>query len=146
MSAGSPPIRADASQTVALLRSAGLRVTPQRDAVLGHLIRHGEHLTATVLHERLAGGPTPTTLSTVHRTLVGLASVGILHAVPTHGGTAFGIAGHDHGHITCSRCAHTTDIDTVLPSDADLFGQVGFSTTQAELVIHGLCTPCSAAG
>ena len=130
------------NRTLTLLRGAQLRATPQREAVLAVLVNDGVHLTAASVHDRVLASGLRTTLSTVHRTLVGLTDAGLLHSVTTRHGTAFGLHhGVEHGHATCTRCGTTVDIDVASAVIEPALGEAGFKPSGA-LVIDGLCHEC----
>lgn len=127
------------------LRSAGFRITPQRQLILQAVetLRHGtpEEILAEV--QRTATG---VNLSTVYRTLEVLEEVGLVtHAHIGHGAPTYhAIEEEIHIHLVCDRCKR---VDSVHSEIAESFVQTlqrdrGFATDLAHMTLHGLCQRC----
>lgn len=129
------------------LRDAGLRVTPQRLAVLDALSHAGgEHLSAddVWLHLPSKGSMDR---STAYRVLADLTDVGLLTQVRLGDGVArFEMQSRSHHHAVCTRCGSTEDIPATLvkPLNAELARTTGFMVTAEEpLLLHGTCHVCT---
>lgn len=130
------------------LASSSIRLTPGRKAVV-HLLGNAEGpLSATEIHDSLAGVP----LSTIYRTLSVLEEAGVL--VPHHatGVTRYEvadwIAGHHH-HVICDSCGAVEDIvlptaleDTIEEVVRAVAASAGHLHHDHSLEIHGLCSSC----
>jgi Fur family transcriptional regulator, ferric uptake regulator len=147
-------------QATALLRSVGQRVTKPRVALLAQIIDDsGSHLSADVLHDRVAGVEPTIHRATVYRTLEGLTTVGVLrHVHLDRGLTAYHLVdrvvpaarhSHDaeHLHAQCSQCGQVTDLP------ADVLGDTGerirrasgFRLDASHVALSGRCASCVAA-
>jgi Fur family ferric uptake transcriptional regulator len=90
----------------AALRSAGIRVTRQRVALLGVLADADDHPDAVELHERAKGVEPTVSLATVYRTLSVLEQEGVVHRHAFDGGGARFETTHEEHHD------HILDVDT----------------------------------
>lgn|SRR5487761_1113492 len=138
-------------QPRAALRAAGLRVTPQRLAVLEVLSNAGgDHLSADDVCQQLAAADSSVDRSTAYRVLADLADVGLLTQVRFADGVArFEVQSCTHHHAVCVRCGSTEDIsdDLVRPLSVALGGAMGFAVSaDVPLLVRGTCRDCLARG
>ncbi|MGH7721602.1 MAG: Fur family transcriptional regulator [Candidatus Dormibacteria bacterium] len=129
------------------LRRAGLRVTPQRLAVLEAMSdAGGEHLSADDVWQQL---PPRWSMdrSTAFRVLADLTDAGLLTQVRFADGVArFEMQSHAHHHAVCTRCGSTSDIPTnlVTPIAAALARTIGFEVARDQpLLVRGTCRACA---
>jgi len=130
------------------LRSAGLRWTPQRRALIDVLKATDGHVTGAELVELCRGRDPETTPSTVYRTLEVLEEIGLIkHSHGRDGRQEFHIApSSEHGHAICESCGEVREL-----SDADVddlvasLGGTGFAVDLSHLTVGGLCHDCRAA-
>ena len=89
----------------AVLRSRGLRATPQRRFVLDALERLG-HATPDQVWEQVQPVAPSLSPSTVYRALELLEELGVVtHTHLGHGAPSYHLATHaDHIHLVCRRC------------------------------------------
>lgn len=131
------------------LRAAGVRVTPQRLAVLSVLDRAGQedaHLLAVEVTERsreILGRVSPQTVYDCLDALVeaGLARRVALPGVPVRFES---LSTGEHEHLACSRCERLVNIvGTAAPSPApDVVGRHAFTVAHTDVVHVGLCHRC----
>jgi len=132
------------------LRRAGLRVTPQRLALL-HALRaapHG-HATAEALQAaaRAAGVAIP--LPTVYAVLGDLVAAGLAREVRGESGPIrFDANVARHHHLACRRCGLLVDVPCADVDGADpcltLADPQGWQVAAAEVTFRGLCPRCQA--
>ncbi len=132
---------------IELLRGRGQRVTSQRLVILRELRRREHHATADevrrAVHRELPGTSTPT----VYATLELLVELGLVRKIDAGLGAAlYDARTEPHQHMVCRRCGCIEDLDGELDAGAllDAASATGFRPGSAELVIFGLCAPCSA--
>lgn len=131
-----------------LLRQAGLRVTPQRIAVL-ETLSTGRHLATCQEVWRRAHRRTPAVgLVTAYRILERMREEGLVEQVDIGGIAHFGLADHHHEHAICQRCGaiEATDqcfLDSL--SGTRLVGS-GFLVQGHRLDLLGVCHACQRAG
>ena len=126
------------------MREAGLKMTPQRLAIVGELADDPTHPTAQELYDRLQPAMPTMSFATVYNTLSALAEAGLVTPrALTTGGTRFDPNVVPHDHAVCDVCGVVTDIrrvDTPPVSVPD-----GFVIRAVERVYRGLCARCATA-
>lgn len=131
-----------------LLRRAGLRVTPQRIAVL-EALGAGRHLaTCQNVWKRAHRRTDGLGLVTAYRILERMRKAGLVEQVDIRGVAHFGLADRHHDHAICQRCGtiEATDgclLDTL--AGKRLRG-TGFLVQGHRLDLLGLCHSCQRAG
>src|SRR6185369_17027145 len=98
------------------LRAAGLKLTPQRMAIVRELAGDESHPTAQELFQRLR--PTLPTMSfaTVYNTLAALAGSGLCAALALSPGSGrFDPNMDSHDHLVCDGCGSVRDLPSVSP-------------------------------
>lgn len=143
MDAARPGALTDAH--AAQLRAAGLRVTPQRLAVLDALASLGGHRTADEVAAALRDGGRPIPRATPYHVLGTMADAGVLLVADAGPGVSrFEIATPWHHHLVCRACGRVVDVPCVggrRPClDADLPGAV---VEEAQVIFRGLCPSCA---
>ena len=130
-----------------LIRTAGLRVTRQRVAVLDAVEAKPHASAATVLSIVSAVLP-GVSHQAVYDCLAHLTEAGLLRRLTMDGGAAvYETRTHDnHHHYVCRACGLIVDVDCAVgtaprldPADA-----AGFVIDEAEVIYRGLCRSCSA--
>jgi Fe2+ or Zn2+ uptake regulation protein len=133
------------SDILAVLRSAGLRVTTPRVAVLSE-VRAGRHVTADQVAGGVRGRVGPISTQAVYDVLAALTRAGLLRRIePAGSATRYETrVGDNHHHVVCRGCGVIADVDCVVgeapclsPSDAG-----GFVVDEAEITFWGLCPIC----
>jgi Fe2+ or Zn2+ uptake regulation protein len=127
------------------LRSAGLRVTEPRLAVLAAVTGNG-HLDAGAVHTRVGVEHPGISLQSVYNVLGDLNAAHLLRRIEPAGSAALyeSRIGDNHHHIVCTRCRAVADVECVVgqapclaPSDTS-----GFAVHTAEVTFWGLCASC----
>lgn len=130
------------------LRSAGVRVTPQRTVIASILQEEGGHLSAKEIH-RLAQRQHPRlSLATVYRTLRWMKARGLVHELRLNGERYFYEIDRDepHQHMICSNCGKVIEFTCGHYADVhgDLAEKHGFHITGARVRLLGYCADCRA--
>jgi Fe2+ or Zn2+ uptake regulation protein len=131
-----------------LLRRAGLRVTPQRVAVLETLAT-GRHLaTCQSVWRRAQRRTAGLGLVTAYRILERMRKNGLVEQIDIRGIAHFGLAGRHHDHTICRNCGAIEATDRCLLGS--LAGRrlpgTGFLVQSHRLDLLGLCQACQQAG
>src|ERR687895_2955995 len=93
----------DTGDAVELLRRQGMRMTPQRLAVVDEIMSTSGYVIPTTVIERVQARIPGVSPSTVYRTLERLEQVGVLtHVHLESGGGYHRLQGGQHAHPTCS--------------------------------------------
>lgn len=132
---------------VAQLRSAGLRVTAPRVAVL-NAVAARPHSDADTVAAVVRAESGSVSTQAVYDVLRACVSAGLLRRIEPAGSPALyetRIADNHH-HLVCRRCRRVVDVDCVVgaspcldPSDSH-----GFVVEEAEIVFWGVCADCFA--
>ncbi len=132
----------------AMLRSAGLRVTDSRRAVVGALVER-PHASADELYAVVARTIPGTSLQSVYNALGDFVDAGLARRLEPAGRPGlFELRVDDnHHHLICSQCGAVEDVDCVIgaapcltPSDAH-----GYALQAAEVTFWGVCPACARA-
>jgi len=132
---------------MAALRAAGLKLTPQRLAVLRCLIGDETHPTAQTLYERLRKRYPTMSVATVYNTLNALDAIGYCRRLDMGGSGRFDPNVELHDHALCERCGAMRDVARAKerrPQPPDgLPGLPGFRLARVERIYRGLCAACA---
>lgn len=130
------------------LRSAGLRVTDSRRAVVDAL-HERPHSSADALYTLVARSLPGTSLQSVYNALGDFVDAGLVRRIEPSGRPGlFELRVDDnHHHLICSACGEVHDVDCVV-GDAPCLTPAethGFRVEVAEVTFWGLCPACAAA-
>lgn len=129
-----------------ILRARGMRLTRQRERVVG-VLAGCEHATPEEIHDALAadGGP-EVSLSTVYRCLEALEELGIVrHTHLDHRAPSYQLAGHaDHIHLVCNECGAVLKVPLEVAASLAkaVDAQTGFALDLTHVALHGSCSRC----
>ncbi len=132
------------------LRSAGLRITDPRLAVLGALRSHPHADADGILTAVRAEGRVST--QTVYDVLAAFTRTGIVRRIQPAGSSArYELrTGDNHHHLVCRDCGEVVDIDCAAgaapclePADITVHAP-GFVLQEADVTYWGYCATCAA--
>ena len=136
----------DADNTIAMLSSAGYRVTQPRRAVIEVLARAKRSLSPEEIFDRACKAHTDVGLATVYRTLDMLQAMGLLSRVQIGSkGYALTCAEHKlHFHLVCRKCHGVTELeaDAPLAQLQQEFDNSGFQSQGGAIEMLGICQRC----
>jgi Fur family peroxide stress response transcriptional regulator len=128
------------------LKKTGLRVTPQRVAIMQALYESKEHPTAAKIFEGIRRQYPNLAMGTVYYTLEKLVESGMV--------TSLGMVGDDqvhydgntilHSHLACLSCQKIVDIQSPNLEDltVELQSNTGFKLLGSCLMYYGICPDC----
>ena len=146
MSTTSTPL--DYTDVLELLRQRGLRMTPQRRAIVSEVMRTKGHIAPAAIARTIEGEMPGVNPSTVYRTLALLEEVGVLQHSHLESGAEYHKADEaQHVHLTCHRCGRD---DALSIDEAAKLGRLihqhhGFVADLTHFAITGLCRDCASA-
>jgi len=129
-----------------LLRSSGLRMTPQRRAIVREVMATKGHISPTALCRRVQERDPDVNASTVYRTLDLLEELGVLsHAHLESGAEYHRRSESRHVHLTCSSCGAEASLSLAEADELQsLIGRHrGFRADLTHFAISGLCARCA---
>jgi Fe2+ or Zn2+ uptake regulation protein len=135
------------SDTISLIRKAGIRVTKQRVAVLD-AVRTRPHASAALVLADVALVLPGVSHQAVYDCLADLTEVGLLRRiVVVDGGPALyeTRTRDNHHHCVCRACGLVVDVDCAVGSAPCLEASdaAGFVIDEAEVTYRGLCASCA---
>src|SRR6185503_379241 len=163
------PMEDRAASMLACVRAAGLKLTPQRIAIVRELAADPTHPTAQELFERLRPALPTMSFATVYNTLDALARAGLCAALAlSPGASRFDPNMKAHYHAVCDRCGLVRDVPAegvtlkdpgsdggsarqagLRPHTPDapaaLAAAPGFQVRVVERIYRGLCADCARA-
>ena len=131
---------------VTRLREKGLRLTPQRMAVLKIVIGSQEHLSAEEIYARARVDYPMMGLATVYKTIAMLKDMGEIVALNFHSqGARYDGSGQEpHPHFICNGCHAIIDLHDVPIEDLSvkIAAKTGYHITDYRLDFFGICPNC----
>ena len=116
--------------------------------ILAEMQRTPGHQTAELIFEHLKNEMPELSLSTVYRSLKGLADIGQVSISDLGNGLVYELVGGDpHHHLICLGCEAVLPLDNALIQS--LFNQIeacGFRITTTHLCLYGYCPTCQEKG
>lgn len=136
-----------AEELLAELKRAGLKLTPQRIAIVRALADDHSHPTAQDLFDRLRDAFPTMSFATVYNTLDALAGCGLTGSLNLGGAIRFDPNTSPHHHAVCDGCGAIVDIPAEPPGAETKRlvhdGANGFRVRTEERIFRGLCRGCS---
>jgi len=126
------------------MRESGLKVTPQRFAVLEHISATCDHPTADEIFNAINKQFPRASRATVYNTVMALAQTGLITALCLDDGiTRYDANLEPHHHFVCHTCRKIYDV----PS-AEVRGNLQMLTSHQvdayEVILRGRCQSCQA--
>ncbi|BAY93552.1 MULTISPECIES: Fur family transcriptional regulator [unclassified Tolypothrix] len=133
-----------ADEIIKILKSKGLRVTPQRFAVYANLRERQDHPTVEQILTDLNKDVPTSSQATVYAALQALREVGLVREVLLEEGVSrYDANVTKHHHFRCTNCRTIEDIEW------DTFGNIdlshlrpGLKAEKLEVIVQGICDRC----
>lgn len=127
------------------LKENGIRITPQRRAVLEYMIRSTSHPTVEQIYKDLLSEYPGMSLATVYNNLDVLCNYGLVYEMKFTGITSrYDYMGEKHYHILCVECNKIADFNFTDLSDLRkaVKDQTGYDIFHLKLEGYGRCPNC----
>lgn len=129
-----------------VLQQAGMRLTPQRQAICDLLAGSEAHPTAAQIYEALKPRFASLSLATVYNTLETLLHLGAINALGSAGDdqTHYDADNTPHVNLACVACHKIVDVASayVQPLAGEIASASGFKLLGARVLYYGLCPAC----
>ncbi|HLR07637.1 MAG TPA: peroxide-responsive transcriptional repressor PerR [Bacillota bacterium] len=133
------------NQALATLKESGVRITPQRHAVLEYLINSMTHPTADDIYKALENKFPNMSVATVYNNLRVLREIGLVREL-TYGDSSsrFDCNMTDHYHIICNSCGKIVDFHYPTLDEVEALAEqvTGFEVSHHRMEIYGTCNEC----
>jgi len=130
----------DATRTV---REAGLRLTPQRRAVIDALVGDASHPLAEDVAARIAHRVPGVSLSTVYKTLHEFAEIGLVRELDLARPMRFDADPARHAHFACTNCGSISDVSLPTETLESLARATGVPVDEIGVTVHAPCSTCA---
>jgi len=128
------------------LKTTGVRITPQRHAILEYLISSEAHPTADEIYKALEQDFPSMSVATVYNNLRVFRNAGLIKEL-TYGDSSsrFDFVTHDHYHIICEHCGKIVDFHHPGLEEVEHFAShvTGFKVSTHRLEVYGTCPSCA---
>lgn len=127
------------------LRARGLRMTPQRLAIVSEIMAIEGHISPQEVAQRVRTRVPGVNDSTVYRTIELLEELGYLaHAHLGAGPEYHHVGEHDHVHLVCERCGAQDELGAgeTEPLRRLIRAHNGFLPDFTHFAVSGLCARC----
>ncbi|MGM9988738.1 MAG: peroxide-responsive transcriptional repressor PerR [Bacillaceae bacterium] len=138
-------IKEKLKESLGMLKDSGVRITPQRHAILEFLIETEVHPSADEIYKALEGKFPNMSVATVYNNLRVFKEAGLVKEL-TYGDSSsrFDFVTDDHYHAICNRCGKIEDFECAgldkVEETAKL--KTGFEITGHRLEVYGICPEC----
>jgi Fur family ferric uptake transcriptional regulator len=121
------------------LRGRGLRVTPQRRAILAAFAGGSdEHLSADEVHARASAAVPGISRGTVYATLAELTELGLVATFGSPQPVRYETNVDPHQHFRCRQCERLFDVTPAASAPA----LPGYAVERVSLIVIGVCAEC----
>lgn len=132
-------------EAVERLKSSGIRITPQRHAVLEYLIEAKIHPTADDIYKALEGKFPNMSVATVYNNLRVFKDIGLVKEL-TYGDASsrFDYNTTKHYHVICESCGKIVDFHYPSLDEVEALAETvtGFEVSHHRMEIYGICPEC----
>ncbi len=135
-------------EAVDQLKSTGVRMTPQRYAILSYLLETMTHPTADDIYRALVDRFPSMSVATVYNNLKVFIEAGLVREL-TYGddSSRFDADMSDHYHAICDRCGKIADFDfpPLTKIEHAAAANTGFKVFGHRMEVYGICKDCTSA-
>lgn len=127
------------------LKGSGVRITPQRHAVLEYLIHSMSHPTADEIYKSLESKFPNMSVATVYNNLRVFQEIGLVREL-TYGDSSsrFDCNTTDHYHAICDECGKIVDFHYPSLDEVESLAEqvTGFEVSNHRMEVYGTCDEC----
>ncbi|WP_373284371.1 peroxide-responsive transcriptional repressor PerR [Virgibacillus oceani] len=132
-------------EAIDTLKESGVRITPQRHAVLEYLLNSMIHPTADEIYKALESKFPNMSVATVYNNLRVLKEIGLVREL-TYGDSSsrFDYNTTKHYHIICEECGKIVDFHYPSLDEVESLAEqvTGFEVSHHRMEIYGKCDSC----
>lgn len=128
------------------LKKTGVRITPQRHAILEYIINTMSHPTVDEIYKALEGKFPNMSVATVYNNLRVFRQVGLVREL-TYGDASsrFDFVTNNHYHVICTNCGKIVDFHYPGLDEVEHLAShvTGFKISHHRMEVYGLCPDCA---
>lgn len=131
-------------QIIKSLKEKGLRITPQRTAIMHYLLNTTEHPTAEQIHRKIRQSHPMVSLSTIYKTLDMLRERGMVNGIQIQGGLRFEAYVEEHLNLICISCGRIKDVgeDSIKEIRKRVASKSRYRILKSSFELFGYCDVC----
>ena len=131
-------------ELVSSLREEGLRITPQRVAILDYLLKTDDHPSAAYIHKIIKKKYPMVSLSTVYKTLDLLREKKLVNEIEVSGESRFDAHTDAHINLVCMKCGKIDDVDedTLMEIQSRAAKKSKYLILKGNFELIGYCNSC----
>jgi len=131
-------------ELVSSLREEGLRITPQRIAIVDYLLKTEEHPSAEHIHKTIQKKYPMVSLSTVYKTLDLLKEKKLVNEIEVDGEARFDAHTNEHINLVCINCGKIEDVDEDSLKDIQIRAakKSKYLIVKGSFELFGYCNSC----
>ncbi len=134
-------------EAIHTLKDSGVRITPQRHAVLEFLLNSMTHPTADEIYKALENKFPNMSVATVYNNLRVFKEIGLVREL-TYGDSSsrFDCNTTDHYHVICESCGKIVDFHYPSLNEVESLAEkvTEFDVSHHRMEIYGTCSHCQA--
>ncbi|STO08969.1 Peroxide operon regulator [Exiguobacterium aurantiacum] len=127
------------------LREHGVRMTPQRQAILEYLVTEHSHPTADDIYKALSDRFPNMSVATVYNNLRVFKDIGLVQEMNYGDASSrFDFVTSRHYHIICDTCGKVVDFNYPVLDEIEAVASqlTGFKVDRHRLEVYGTCPTC----
>ncbi|WP_139492389.1 peroxide-responsive transcriptional repressor PerR [Brevibacillus dissolubilis] len=133
-------------KAVEILKEQGVRMTPQRHAILAYLLESMSHPTADEIYKALEGKFPNMSVATVYNNLRVFKDAGLVREL-TYGDASSRFDANveeEHYHAICNECGSIHDFHFPYLGEVEMAAKemAGFQVTGHRMEVYGVCPDC----
>jgi Fur family peroxide stress response transcriptional regulator len=133
----------DRDKVINELQKAGIRLTPQRRAILDYLASTDNHPSAHQIFQEVQKTHPDTSLATIYNTLNMLLRKGFLKMLEVEPDNRCETNLGQHINLICDICGKIQDMKGGLTVNSeDVLHRFGFQVLDSRMEYHGVCSAC----
>lgn len=133
-------------EAIETLKKTGVRITPQRHAILEYLIQSMSHPTADDIYKSLEGKFPNMSVATVYNNLKVFLESGLVRELTYgDGASRFDADMSEHYHAICEHCGKIVDFEYQSLEEIEHVAekQTNFKVKRHRMEVYGVCDECS---
>ena len=133
----------DREKVISKLQRAGIRLTPQRRAILDYLASTDIHPSAHQIFQEVQKAHPDISLATIYNTLKRLEGLGLVKMLEVEPDNRWETNLNEHINLICTICGKIQDMEGSLTiNSAEVLNRFGFQVLDSRMEYHGVCSAC----
>ena len=134
--------RIDQQSVISMATLQGLKMTPQRRAIVEHLQDAFHHPTVEEIFNAVNRNFPMTSRATVYNTINWLKEAGMVKELYEGDSVHFDPNTDRHHHFCCRKCGQIEDIDFEVIDSVKIGALLNHTVENFEVMLRGLCAAC----